>query len=358
MRTIIRLPIIVLTFSLFIACTPPDRYVAVTGYAQGGVYSVKFNTSGVSRKPQQIKADIDSILLRIDNSVSGYNGNSLLSRFNAGEAISPDEIFEKMYAYASLFYSVYDGLVDAASGKLFDIWGFGFTGGEKPDSATVDEALRVCGMKRLKPLMTFDVVLRGDGLLHPRDLLADESSPEMPRLNFNAFAQGYSADLVADYLHSIGVRDMLVDIGEIYCEGRNPSGKPWKIGVDAPYDGNNTPGAELQALHNCPTSPHGLVTSGNYRKFYMVDGRKYPHTIDPRTGYPVSHNLLSATIQADKAVVADAAATCCMVLGLEPSKDFILRSGYEGCLLYDDNGRIACWTSPGFDISYPADKLK
>jgi len=350
---------IIIFACLMLSCKPEGHYIAVTGYAQGGVYSVKFNTSGVDVPPERIKSDVDSILLKIDNSVSGYNKGSLLSRFNAGEAILPDEIFEKMYAYASLFYSTYDGLVDAAAAQLFDIWGFGFTGGELPDSASVREALLGCGMKRLKPLMTFDGIVRADGLLYPQDLLLEGENPEhMPQLNFNAFAQGYTADLIASYLHSMGVEDMLVDIGEIFCQGHNPSGNSWKIGVDAPIDGNNTPGANLQALHKCPSEPHGLVTSGNYRKFYIVNGQKFSHTIDPRSGYPVNHNLLSATVQADKAVVADAAATCCMVMGLEKSKDFILRSGYEGCLLYDDKGVIRCWTSPGFDISYPTNDIK
>lgn len=344
---------ILLAVLVFIAasCDRNGDYVALTGYAQGGVYSVKFNISGIDADVQSIKADIDSILLEIDNSVSGYNKGSILSRFNAGEPVAPDAIFEKMYAYACLFYTMYDGIVDAASGKLFDMWGFGFAEGSMPERADVAAALGTCGMDRLKQLMTFDGVLREDGLLYPRDLLLDPDSEEMPVLNFNAFAQGYSADIVAGYLHSLGVKDMLVDIGEIFCEGRNPAGKPWSIGVDNPVDGNVTPGADIQAVHHCTPDPQGIVTSGNYRKFYVRDGRKYSHTIDPRTGYPVSHNLLSATVVADKSVIADAAATCCMVLGLEEARSFLERFGYEGYLLYDEGGRICSWHSPGFDVT-------
>ena len=168
-------------------------------------------------------------------------------------------------------------------------------------------------------------------------------------LNYNAIAQGYSCDKVAEYLYSIGVKDMLVDIGEIFCDGLNPKGEPWRIGIDRPKDGNNTPGAELDGIWESDGAPHGVVTSGNYRKFYIKDGVKYSHTIDPRTGYPVQHNLLSATVIAPTALDADAYATYCMVIGFEAARDFILsRNDLEGCLIY---GADHIWTSPGFEKS-------
>ena len=144
---------------------------------------------------------------------------------------------------------------------------------------------------------------------------------------------------------------MMVDIGEIFCDGKNPSGKPWSLGIDKPVDGNNEPGAELQGIFRVPDGPHGVVTSGNYRKFYVKDGRKYAHTIDPRTGLPVSHNLLSATIVASDATTADAYATYCMVVGLEDAKAFIeSRQDLEGCLIYDQGGEFRTWCSEGFEL--------
>ena len=167
-------------------------------------------------------------------------------------------------------------------------------------------------------------------------------------LNFNAIAQGYSCDKVAEYLYSIGVKDMLVDIGEIFCDGLNPSGKPWRVGVDKPKDSNNTPGAEMNGIWESNGGPQGVVTSGNYRKFYIKDGKKYSHTIDPRSGYPVQHNLLSATIIAPTAMEADAYATYCMVIGLEAAKQFIeSRQDLEGYLIYGD---FESWASPGFRL--------
>ena len=174
----------------------------------------------------------------------------------------------------------------------------------------------------------------------------------MPKLNFNAVAQGYTCDLVAEYLRSIGVKDMLVDIGEIYCQGLNPSGQGWTIGVDRPVDGNETPGADLDGIWTSEGRSCGIVTSGNYRKYYIRDGRKYAHTIDPRTGYPVTHQLLSATVTAESGAAADAYATYCMVLGLDGAKEFIeSRPDLEGYLIYDSDGEMKEWASAGFILA-------
>jgi len=332
------------------SCAPRDRYVTVTGFAQGGTYSVKFNLNGaggmIRQSPEAIKDSIDAILGAVDKSLSGYNRNSLLTRFNDGEAIVPDRIFRDMYSRAYDVFERTGGVVDAASGPLFDLWGFGFKSGDFPDEARVEKARARSGMGRLK--RDLGAVLSAEGVLPPSALL-DDPDASLPVLNFNAIAQGYSCDLVAGYLYRLGVRDMMVDIGEIYCDGLNPSGKQWTIGIDKPSDGNNERGAELQAIFSVPQGPHGVVTSGNYRKFYVRNGKKYAHTVDPRTGYPVSHNLLSATIVAKEATTADAYATYCMVVGLEASKSFIESSpDMEGCLVYDDGDGFRTWCSSGF----------
>lgn len=313
---------------LILSCSPKDRYMTVTGYAQGGTYTVKLNLNGnkgtIKVRPEEIRDSIDTILKNIDNSLSGYNKNSLLSRFNAGESITPDSLFTDIFSHAVRIYNETDGVVDVAAGPLFDLWGFGFKSGDFPSDAKVREVMQACGMKRM---------------------LAENKG----QLNYNAIAQGYSCDLVAGYLYSIGVKDMMVDIGEIFCDGLNPSGQPWSLGIDKPTDGNNELGAQIQGIFRAPEGPHGIVTSGNYRKFYIKDGKKYSHSIDPRTGYPVTHNLLSATIVADDALTADAYATYCMVVGLEEAKLMIeSREDLEGCLIYDQDGTFMTWCSTGF----------
>ena len=365
------------------SCQQRDRYVVFSGYAQGGTWAVKANMKGVKVRDAEVKAHLDSILVRIDRSLSGYNRNSLLSAFNAGKTISPDSLFVDIYERAVAVYDVTGGCVDVAAAPLYDIWGFGFKSGEMPSAELVARTLSQCGMPRLRREM--GDVIASDGSLAPASLLLESSkshldsshlqsgpsncsrqsvslqsawqsdspvSEILPQLNYNAIAQGYSCDVVAEYLYSIGVKDMMVDIGEIYCDGLNPSGNRWTIGIDSPVDGNNTPGENLQAIFRVPEGPHGVVTSGNYRKFYVKDGKKYAHTVDPRTGYPVAHSLLSATILAPDATLADAYATYCMVLGLEESQDFIMsQPEVEGCLIYDNSGNFQIWTSPGFQLS-------
>ena len=319
--------------------------MTVTGFAQGGTYAVKFNMEGVEVSPEEIRDSVDALLRNIDNSLSGYNRKSLLSRFNSGETIVPDALFKEIYEKAFDIFDSTGGAVDAASAPLFDIWGFGFANDSLPSDDAVSEVMLCCGMDRLRRDM--DEALSEDGSLDPAALLNVPGA--LPKLNYNAIAQGYSCDVVARYLYSIGVKDMLVDIGEIFCDGVNPSGRPWTLGIDRPADGNNQPGADIQGVFRAPRGPHGIVTSGNYRKFYMRDGKKYAHTIDPRIGYPVEHTLLSATVVAPDATLADAYATYCMVIGLDASRLFISsHPDLEACLIYDDGGEFCIWCSDGF----------
>ena len=298
-----------------------SHYAQFGGYAQGGTWSVKANLAGVKEKPADIQNHIEAILYEIDTTLSGYNKGSQLSRLNAGEQLEPSAMFREVLDAAVRYWEETDGAVDCAAGPLFDIWGFGFRNDSLPSDELVRQTLARCGMGKLA----------GGG--------------SSLKLNFNAIAQGYSCDKVAEYLYSIGVKDMLVDIGEIFCDGLNPKGKPWRVGIDRPVDGNETPGADLQGIWESSGGPQGIVTSGNYRKFYVKDGIKYSHTIDPRTGYPVQHTLLSATIVAPTAMEADAYATYCMVIGTEKAQEFILsRPDLEGCLISED-----VWTSPGFN---------
>lgn len=336
------------------SCMQTDRYIAFSGYAQGGTYTVKLNLRGVSVPAENIRDHVDSLLADIDASLSGYNKSSILSRLNAGERVVPDSLFKEMYRISHEWYVRSEGAVDVAAGPLFDLWGFGFTTDSLPSEDEVERVRQSCGFKLLKS--DLESALAGDGSLTAADLL-NSPSDALPVLNFNAVAQGYSCDVVARYLHSLGVKDMLVDIGEIFCEGLNPYGRPWTIGVDSPFDGNDAPGEHLQSLHPCDTAAQGIVTSGNYRKFYVVDGRKYAHTIDPRSGYPVRHNLLSATVVAPDAASADAAATWCMVAGLEDAQSLLDRMGYEGCLIYEGESGMDMWCSDGF-VSEPADSTE
>ena len=336
------------------SCGERDHYIQISGHAQGGLYTVKVNLKGVRVAPETVRDSVESILERIDTTLSGYNKGSLLSRFNAGEAIRPNRLFLDMYRVAYGWYERSEGVLDFAAGPLYDAWGFGFKSGEMPSNDTVASLRASCGMRLLAPEMP----LRADGTVSAADLRREGDGNAIIVLNYNAIAQGYSCDLVAAYLYSIGARDMLVDIGEIWCDGHNPSGRGWSVGVDRPFDrpddGTDRLGSELDGIWASDGAGCGIVTSGNYRKYYVHDGKKYAHTIDPRTGCPVQHNLLSATIVSpDGAADADALATWCMVIGLEEARALVESlDGVEGYLIYTaEDGTMAEWASPGFTLT-------
>ncbi len=319
-----------------ISCGPRGRYVQITGIAQSVNYSVKFNIDGVNVPVEEVRDSVDAILTRIDNSLSGYNKESLLSRFNAGEVIRPNDLFIEMYGIGYRMWERSGGAVDCAAAPLYDVWGFGFRNSSFPTDEEISALLGKIGQKKLPK----DLPIAPDGTLDP-------ASMENPKLNYNAIAQGYTSDVIARYLRSLGVRDMLVDIGEIWCDGLSPSGEPWAVGVDRPS------GEEYKDVWTSGGDPCGITTSGNYRKFFIRDGKKYSHTINPLTGYPVEHSLLSATVVSKvSSAESDAIATWCMVVGLDEARKIILEDNQlEGYLTYaDENGDMKEWMSPGFRL--------
>ena len=327
--------LLIASLLLLCSCEKSGRYVRIEGFAQGGTYHVICSpVRGVGQ--QALRAAIDSRLQAIDFSLSGYNKGSLLSRLNAGEDLPLDSLFIECFTISKAVWAETDGAFDPSAAPLFDLWGFGFTNKEKVTDRAVDSVRAFVGMDRLR------LETREDGTHLVRE------DPRM-RLNFNAVAQGYSCDVVARYLDSLGCRAYLVDIGrEIICKGLNESGTAWRIGLDKPTDGNMEEGRDLQAI--LEVSDCGIVTSGNYRKFYIENGQKYAHTIDPKTGRPVSHNLLSATVVTKDAATADAYATWLMVVGVDKARAILAgRPDLEALLVYEEDGQMR---------TYQTDKIK
>ncbi|MBQ1708106.1 MAG: FAD:protein FMN transferase [Bacteroidales bacterium] len=327
--------LLIASLLLLCSCEKSGRYVRIEGFAQGGTYHVICSpVRGVGQ--QALRAAIDSRLQAIDFSLSGYNKGSLLSRLNAGEDLPLDSLFIECFTISKAVWAETDGAFDPSAAPLFDLWGFGFTNKERVTDRAVDSVRAFVGMDRLR------LETREDGTHLVRE------DPRM-KLNFNAVAQGYSCDVVARYLDSLGCRAYLVDIGrEIICKGLNESGTAWRIGLDKPTDGNMEEGRDLQAI--LEVSDCGIVTSGNYRKFYIENGQKYAHTIDPKSGRPVSHNLLSATVVAKDAATADAYATWLMVVGVDKARAILSgRPDLEALLVYEEDGQMR---------TYQTDKIK
>ncbi len=326
-----------LTFSA--SCTRQEPYRRIEGYAQGGTFHIIYSAKDSCGQDLSLSADsiqtlVFDALREIDFSISGYNKGSVLSKINRGEDVEVDKHFRTLFTLSKEVWELSGGKFDVTGEPLFGFWGFGFSDMTVMDSirndartaATIDSLMQYVGMGKVR--------IEGNRLI--------KDNPGI-KLNFNAIAQGYSCDVLAQVLENAGCTDYLIEVGmEMVCRGENASGRRWRIGIDAPIDGNMTAGENLQdilELTDC-----GIVTSGNYRKYHIIDGKKYAHSIDPTTGYPVQHDLLSATIILSgtpyPGALADAYATYCMILGKEKAEAFITSSPHiQGYLIHDGGVR-------------------
>jgi FAD:protein FMN transferase len=307
-------------------------YITIDGFAQGGTYHI------IYKKPQtndtiNLPDSLTLYFNNINQSVSGYDSLSLITKINQGEDILLDSIFIDMFNESYKVYKESDGAFDVSGGLFFDLWGFGFKNKDKITQHKIDSLMQFVGMDK----MSIE-----NGHLKKAD-------PRM-QINFNAIAQGYTCDYVAERFDRLGITDYLLEIGgEIYCKGVNAKGKEWSVAIDKPIDGNFIPGENVQAI--LLLSNKGLVTSGNYRKFYIEDGVKYSHTIDPKTGYPVKHNLLCATVLAHNATIADAYATYFMVVGLERAKEILAATPtMDALLVYGEQDNMKVYSTKGIKL--------
>lgn len=306
---------------LLLLCSCSVPYRSVDGFAQGTTYHI------VYQAPTDVDlADTAAVFLQqFDRSLSIYDSLSLLSQVNRGEDPLLDVWFVRCFEASCEVYRQTDGLFDPTLSPLIRAWGF--SGGKANHSlepAQRDSLLLLVGMDKVQ-------------IVDNRVVMAD---PRM-KLNFDAIAQGLSVDLLSEKFDALGIKNYLIEIGgEVFARGKNAKGQQWRVGIDRPTEGNNTPGADLQTI--MLLEQQGLATSGNYRKFFITDqGDKITHTIDPRTGEPAQSNLLSATIVAPSATLADGYGTACMVGGLEWSKRFIAKHPELGaCLIYSEGDQL------------------
>jgi len=272
------------------------------GFAQGTTYSIIYEGNDT------LKPEVEALLARFDSSLSIYNRASTISKVNNNEAVELDSFFITCFALAQKITEQTNGAFDMSAAPLFQAWGFGSQKQTTaPTARQVDSLKKFCGMDKLR-------------IENNRMVKADPRA----RINANAIAKGYAVDVVSQFLESKGKSNYLVEIGgEIFCRGVNQKGTGWIVGIDRPVDGNFAPGNDLQA--KVRLSGRGLATSGNYRNFYMHEGKKVAHTIDPKTGYPSSSSILSATVIAPTCGEADAFATAFMVMGLDSAKSLLQR---------------------------------
>lgn len=303
----------------------PAPYQQEEGSIFGTVYHVKYQSDSLLTK--EIKAALEAV----DQSLSMFNEGSTLARINDNRSTQTDSLLRIVFLQSQQISRATNGAFDITVGPLVNAWGFGFKNGELPDSARVDSLCRFVGWN----LVSIDEEDR----LHKAD--------ERMVLDCSAVAKGFGVDCVAGVLRAHGVRNFMIEIGgEIVVSGENAKGKPWNIGISVPSE---TDSDQTQSVIHITDA--ALATSGNYRNFYVTeDGRKLAHTIDPRTGYPVQHSVLSATVVAPTCAMADAFATSFMVLGIDGAKQVLERhQELKAYLIYtDENGRMSVWTSPNW----------
>lgn len=321
---------------VMVACQPSvnEKVYLIEGEAQGSTYHIKY----IAERDENLKPAIDSILEVIDRSMSTYRPDSAISKINQGDTtVVVDEHFRKVFEASQQIWQESEGLFDPTVGVLVNAWGFGkqkISEADLPTDKKIDSLRKYVGFDK--------VALTEKNLIKKRytEILFD----------FNAIAQGYTSDVVANYLSARGIKNYIVEIaGEMYLKGRNTvEDKSWTIGVENPLK----PLDDRDLVATIQFTNQGLATSGNYRKVWTdSNGRKYVHSINPLTGRATQSDVLSATVVAPSTMLADGYATMFMVMGLAKSKAFLEKHPDLAVLLVysDDKHQEATYKTKSFE---------
>lgn len=315
---------ILIMMMILTSCNAPERK-QYTGVTQGSYYSVIYYDE------RDFSDEIDSILKDVENSVSLWQENSIIRKVNENKDVIVDKIFIDNFNWAVKAAEFSDGLFDATIAPLVSAWGFHYKKEIALTDKMIDSILELVNYRKIR--------------IEEGRVIKDN---ENMSLDFNAVAQGYTADIIGEYLYSQGINNYLVDIGgEITAKGVKPNGETWKIGIEKPAPDKN---AERVIQMKIELKDKAVVTSGSYRKYIEKDNVRYSHSIDPRTGLPVEHNLLSATIIADNAAWADCLASICMIAGMEKASELLKNEDVEALFIYlDDENQLQTFQTEGFE---------
>ncbi len=301
--------------------------VKIEGNAQGTTYHITY----FDKQNRNFQPEIVKILSDFDKSVSTYIPTSIISRINSNQKnVIVDNYFITCFNKAKEVWKNTDGAFDPTVYPLVNVWGFGPGKKQKIEKTKIDSILKFVGLRLIE--------LKGNTVI--------KKDPRVS-LDFNAFAQGYSVDVVSEFLNSKEINSYIVEIGgEVYAKGKKPNGDNWTIGIEKPIDNKESenPLKAIVKLENLAIS-----TSGNYRRFFIENGIRYGHHIDPKTGYPTKNNLLSASVFAKECISSDANATGILVMGLEKAKAFLkIHTELQAYLIYsDDKGNYQIFETPG-----------
>lgn len=315
---------IILLLSACVSTTQPsakhvsdDGYVSDEGRVFGTFYKIKYASNG-----KDVKTEYLAALAAVDTALSTFNKQSTITRINQSpDSVlleEKDSLFIKVYNKACEISTITNGAFDITVAPLVNAYGFGFA----PDRSTPDSVLaelrNYVGWKKVS--------------LSPAGYIKKEN-PNI-KLDASAIAKGFGSDEVARVLRKNGINDFMVEVGgEVVCSGVNDQGKVWRIGINKPIEDSTMLTFETQRI--VQIDGKALATSGNYLQYYYKNGTKYAHTIDPCSGKPVNHTLLSSSILADDCMTADALATACMVIGVDSAMSLINSlPNVEGYFIY------------------------
>ncbi len=323
--------VLALAMALWVSCGRAPQKIVLEGLAQGSYYAITY----FDEEGRNFQKGIDSIFHAVDLSVNLWVDSSVICKVNRNEAVVLDPIFIDNFNIAQKAAELSGGYFDPTISPLVAAWGFGAENGERiTENGKLIDSLR--------GLVDYRKVRIEDGKLI-------KDNPAM-QLDFNAVAQGYTSDLIAAYLESQGIQNYLVDTGgEIMAKGGKPDGRPWVVGIEKPAANWDD---ERVVQTRVPLRDRGLVTSGSTRKYVERDGKRYSHCIDPTTGWPVEHQVLSVTVLAENATWADALASIGMVMGMEKSLPiFQSLEGVEAYFIFvNDQGELETFATEGFTI--------
>lgn len=322
-----RVLIFFLTLLTLNGCREKEEIHRISGKAQGTTWHITY----ISDDPKDLKPDIDSILRDLDLSLSTWAKSSIISRINRNESgVAVDNYFRDVFLKSTEISEKTGGVFDVTVGPLVNAWGFGPARKLAIDSLTIDSLRSFVGYKML--------TLENDQVIKAKRGIT---------IDFNAIAQGYSVDVLAAYLETHGIINYLVELGgELIAKGTKKN-EHWTVGIDQP---NEQQGEERKLQAIVELNDRALATSGNYRKFYEEDGKKYAHIINPETGYPAKQDILSATVLADDAMSADAYATAFMIMGLDRAKEFLQKNkdlNLDVFFVYEEKGKWKTYQSEG-----------
>lgn len=284
---------------------------------------------------EDLTEQINSTLKNVDDALSMFNPESTISTVNRAREIQVDDtLFLKVFRRAMEISEWTDGAFDITVAPAVNAWGFGFKHAEDVRESTIDSLRNIIGYRKIS---------ENNGLI-------TKESPDV-MLDCSAIAKGFGSDMVASMFRSMGINNFMIEIGgEIVLSGRNREGNRWRIGINRPDDDSLSTNNQLQSIISATNI--AIATSGNYRNFYVKDGRKYAHTIDPHTCMPVSHSLLSATVFAKDCATADAIATSMMVMGIDSARVLCERHPELGAyfIYQTPDGEMATSSTPGLEF--------